>query len=119
MGTVYHLGLEPAQPEKAQEMYVKALETADFASLSEEAWTHARLGQVYYKLGEGASRAENEILDALDLQPDEKWIHVVLGDLYRVEGRVPEAVESYEQALSFDSGFEGAQKRLEKMMEDK
>lgn len=113
MGTVYHLRLEPRQPEKAREMYVRALAIGDFASVSEAAWTHARLGQVYYALGQEALRAENEILDALDLQPNDKWIYVVLGDLYRAEGRLPEAVEAYEHALRLLPTFEAAQKRLE------
>lgn len=113
VGTVYQRSVEPSQPEKAQESYEKALATDDFASVSEEAWTHARLGQVYYTLGKRAVRAEDEILEALDLQPNDKWIHVVLGDLYRAEGRLTEAIEAYERSLTLARGFEAAQKRLE------
>jgi Flp pilus assembly protein TadD len=59
-----------------------------------------------------AAAAEAEIRIALELSPHDPWIYVVLGDINRDEGRMVEAKELYEQALTIEPGFEAAQNRL-------
>jgi tetratricopeptide (TPR) repeat protein len=115
MGAIYHLRLDPPQLDAALRAYQAALESDDFASKADEAWVHARLGQVYYDLSQDITRAESKMMKALQLAPDQEWLYVVLGDLYRDEDRVAEARAMYERALELAPGFDAALRRLDRL----
>jgi tetratricopeptide (TPR) repeat protein len=117
MGVIYQRYLDPPHLEDALAAYQQALAAGDSGSRRETAWVHARLGQVYYALDRDAGTAESEMLKALDLAPEDKWLWVVLGDLYLQEGRVGQATAMYERALEIDPNFEGSQKRLDALRE--
>jgi Tfp pilus assembly protein PilF len=57
--------------------------------------------------------AVKEIRGALALQPENKWAHLHLGDVYRNAGLCKEAEESYRQALEIDPAFDLAATHLE------
>jgi tetratricopeptide (TPR) repeat protein len=115
MGAIYHLRMDPPQLDAARDAYRAALESDDFASNAEAAWAHARLGQVRYSMDQDVAGAESEMKTALQLAPDEEWLYVVLGDLYRGENRVREAQAMYESALELAPGFDAAQNRLDSL----
>ena len=73
---------------------------------------HLLPGIATYERDEDAVAAEAEILKAVELAPQSKWVRYYLGDIYRKEGRTNEAAAMYEQALAIDPDFEAAQKRL-------
>jgi tetratricopeptide (TPR) repeat protein len=112
-GVIYLRLLEDPQPAEAELALKEALAKADFGSIREAAWAHARLGQLYYGRDGDPSAAESEILNALKLAPEDKWLWVILGNLYNEENRNTEAASMYERALALDPDFEGAQKRLD------
>jgi tetratricopeptide (TPR) repeat protein len=118
LGTVYQRHLEPPRLDEAQAAYESALAVGEFRSARDMAWTHARLGQVHYQRFADIERAEAEIKMGIKVAPDEKWLHVFLGDLYHLEGRVTEARRAYEQALEIDPSFHEAQERTELLSED-
>jgi hypothetical protein len=40
--------------------------------------------------------------EAVRLEPDNAWAHIVLGDAYREEGRIEEAIAAYEKAIEIE-----------------
>ncbi len=112
-GTIYQRDMEPPQMDNAFSAYMSAVSANDFTSRLNAAWAHARLGQVYYTLRKDLASAEREVLLALEMAPDQKWLYVVAGDLYRQSGQNPKARNMYEQALFVSPGFEAAQERLD------
>lgn len=117
MGLIYQRRLEPPQMKDAQTAYDAALEADDFRSRKDEAWAHARLGQIWYALENDAATAEAEILEGLALAAQDKWLHVALGDLYRDEGQLDRARALYQQALEIDPDFVATQERLDTLLE--
>jgi tetratricopeptide (TPR) repeat protein len=113
LGLIYHRNVEPRQLEAARQAYEDALAAEDFDSKEDEAWAHARLGQITFGLSGDAARAESEISRALELSPRDKWLHIVLGDLYREIGRRADAAAQYERALQIDPSLDAAQNRLD------
>ena len=113
MGLIYQRQLEPPRISDARMTYKAALQADDFRSRKDHAWAHARLGQVSYALEKDAPAAESEIQEALALAPEDKWLHLVLGDLYRDEGQLDRAAKVYQQALDLAPGFQAAQRRLD------
>jgi tetratricopeptide (TPR) repeat protein len=111
-GLICQRQLEPPRFEEAQTAYEEALAADDFRSGKDRAWAHARLGQVWYALQGDAVTAEAELLEGLALAPQDKWLHVALGDLYRDEGQLDRAEALYLQALAIDPSFEASQRRL-------
>ena len=114
-GNIYLQLLDPPQLEEAQAAYEAALAEHDFRSPREAAWVEARLGQVYYALDGDAAEAEARLLRALELAPEDAWLHIILGDFYRQEGRVADAVEMYELAMERDPNSQAALARLEEL----
>jgi tetratricopeptide (TPR) repeat protein len=120
MGLIYQLHLEPPRLEDARVAYESALQIDQFNSQEQGAeWVHARLGQVYYSLHEDLESAEREMLLALELAPDQRWLYVLAGDLYLQTGQKPKAQDMYERALRISPGFEAAQGRLESVRESR
>ena len=113
LAVIYQRRLPNPQPERAMEAYQAALDADDFGTAGDAAWTHARLAQLLHSQKRDTIAAEAEILKALELKPQDPWIYVVLGDIYRSEDRTAEAAEQYEQALAIDPNFEAAQSRLD------
>lgn len=91
--------------------YIAAFEAA-VAANPQHAWAHARLGQAYYRRDGDAAAAEAELKRAIALTADNKWMYVILGDVYRLEGRTEEARAEYEQAVEIDPEFVEAHARL-------
>lgn len=112
IGAIHHRHHEPQQPDEAFAAYQAALAADDFRSARDAAWVHARLGQLHYTRDQEPALAEAEMLEGLALAPGDKWLHYVLGDLYRELGKTGEAKTMYEQALAIDPEFGEAQKRL-------
>ena len=73
---------------------------------------HILLGLAIYEQDKDASAAEAELLRALELAPQNKWVYYHLGEIYRQEERTGEAAAMYKQALEIAPDFEAAQKRL-------
>jgi tetratricopeptide (TPR) repeat protein len=117
MGLIYQRKLEPPQIRDARAAYKAALKADDFRSRKDRAWAHARLGQVWYLLEGDAAKAEAEILEALAMVPQDKWLHFALGDLYREEGQLDRARALYRKSLEIDPSFEASQKRLDELQE--
>ena len=80
-------------------------------------WAHILLGLAIYGRDKDATAAEAELLKALELAPQSKWVYYHLGEVYRQEGRTGKAATMYEQALEIDPDFETAQKRLATLKE--
>jgi tetratricopeptide (TPR) repeat protein len=119
LASIYQRRLPSPKPRRAMAAYQGALAADDFSSAVEAAWTHARLAQLYYDFKKDAVAAETEILRALELAPEDRWIYVVLGDVYQRQRRTIEAAQLYEQALAIDPSFEAAQSRLDAIREGK
>lgn len=117
LASIYQRRLPTPQPERAFAAYQAALEADDFGTAGDAAWTHARLAQLFHSLERDTVAAETEILHALELTPQDPWIYIVLGDIYRSEDRTAEAAEQYEQALAIDPNFEAAKSRLNAVKE--
>jgi tetratricopeptide (TPR) repeat protein len=114
MGLIYQRHLEPPRLEEAMIAYETALQVDQFTSQEQGVeWVHARLGQVYYSLDGDFESAEREILLALEMAPNQRWLYVLAGDLYVRVGQKLNAQDMYEQALRISPGFEAAQGRLE------
>ena len=114
MGSIYQLRLDPPRLEDALAAYEEALEVDQFINQGQSAaWVHARLGQVYYSLHQDFAFAEREVLLALDMAPDQRWLYVLAGDLYKQAGQRTKAQDMYERALRISPGFEAAQSRLD------
>jgi tetratricopeptide (TPR) repeat protein len=114
MGLIYQLRLEPPRLEEALVAYEAALQVDQFTGQEQGAeWVHARLGQVYYSLHEDFESAEREMLLALKMAPNQRWLYALAGDLYKQAGQRTQAQDMYEQALRISPGFEAAQERLE------
>jgi tetratricopeptide (TPR) repeat protein len=113
LGSIYQRRLETSQPELAIAAYRAALDANDFGPAGDAAWTHARLAQLMHLAKKDEGAAEAEISKTLELNPKDPWIYVVLGDIYRSNGRRVEAIEMYEQALVIDPSFQAAQNRLD------
>jgi tetratricopeptide (TPR) repeat protein len=75
------------------------------------------LGIAIYERDKDATKAETELLKALELAPQNKWVRYYLGEIYRQEGRVDEAEAMYEQALEIAPDFEAARKGLQALRE--
>ena len=117
-GVIYLRLMEEPQPTEAETALKEALAEDDFGSIREAAWAHARLGQLYYARDRDPAAAESEMLNALKLAPEDKWLWVILGNLYREEDRITEAASLYERALALDPDFEGAQQRLDALRQE-
>ena len=79
---------------------------------------HVYLGVAYYIRDRDAVRAEIEIQKALMLEPKNQWACYHLGEIYRQEGRVDEAIVMYRQALEIAPDFEIALERLQSLVDD-
>jgi len=75
-------------------------------------WAHVLLGVTLYERDQDAAMAAAELLEALELAPQNKLAYYQLGEIYRQERRTDEAAAMYKQALEIDPGFEAAQERL-------
>jgi tetratricopeptide (TPR) repeat protein len=115
IGVAYQNNRELGTLTEALSAYEEALALDDFRLVRNSAWAHARRGQLYYRLHKDGIVAEEEILRAVQLAPSDKWLYYLLGDLYEEEGRLADAKAMFEHALHIDPGFEGAQKRLERL----
>ncbi len=96
------------------EEYIAVFEAA-IASDPLHAWAHARLGYAYYQRDGNVAAAEAELEKAIALKPTDRWLYVILGDIYRLEERREEARAEYDQALEIDPDFEAARSRLQAM----
>ncbi len=94
--------------------YIAAFKAA-VAANPRHAWAHARLGYAYYERNGDVAAAEAELNQALALAPQNKWMYVILGDVYRLEGRTEEARTEYEQALDLDPDFREVHIRIQAM----
>ena len=77
-----------------------------------QVWPHILLGLAVYEQDQDVTTAESELLRAIALAPRNRDAHYHLGEIYRQENRIREALEMYEKALEIDPGFEAARKRL-------
>ena len=94
IGAIYeHLGNE----EKAREHYEQAR-----ALCHSEAEFHANLALVLYRLAAGGAdtlqRAEQEALLALEKDSEYALAHFALGNVYELQGKIPEAIHEFEVA---------------------
>jgi tetratricopeptide (TPR) repeat protein len=117
LGNIYQRRLPSPKPRRAMAAYQDALAADDFGSAGDAAWTHTRLAQLYYDLKNDEGAAEAEISRTLELAVEDRWIYVVLGDVYQRLRRTDDAAAFYEQALAIDPGFEAAQNRLDALSE--
>jgi len=106
-GLIYQKRLKPDQPAKALAAFEQALQH-DPTHL----WARIRLALAYYERDADAQIAEQTLLQAQALAPDNKWPCYYLGEIYRLEGRTDDAAAMYRQALQIDPDFEAAQERL-------
>jgi tetratricopeptide (TPR) repeat protein len=99
------------------EEYIAAYELA-VAAYPQHVWAHARLGYAYYQRDRDVTAAEAELKTALSLAPSDKWLYIVLGDIYLRDGHKEQARVEYHQALEIDPSFSGALARLKAMEEE-
>lgn len=83
------------------------------------ATAYVYLGVAYYTRDRGAARAEAEIQKALMLEPRNQWAYYHLGEIYRQEGRIDEAIVMYKQALDIAPDFEIALEQLQSLPDGK
>jgi tetratricopeptide (TPR) repeat protein len=83
----------------------------------DHASAHVYLGVAYYIRDRDVTGAEAELRQALLLQPENQWAWYHLGEIYRQEGRVEEAIRMYTQALEIAPDFEIALERLKLLTE--
>ena len=108
----YRRALVLATQGHSIEDYIGALELAVSAD-PQHARARARLGSAYYERDGDPTAAEAELKQAIAFAPEDKWIYLLLGDVYRQEGRKEEARAMYAQALEIDPAFSGALTRLQ------
>jgi tetratricopeptide (TPR) repeat protein len=82
------------------------------------AWAHIRLGLALYARDRDTEAAQDLLLQAIELAPQNKWAYYYLGEVYRQEGHLDEAKQMYKAALALDPGFETAQAWLAALNED-
>jgi tetratricopeptide (TPR) repeat protein len=71
-----------------------------------------------YERDKDATAAEEEIIKALELAPQNKWAYYYLGEIYRQEEQWGKATASYRQALEIAPDFEIARQRLQALESD-
>lgn len=76
------------------------------------------LGVAYYIKDGDAAKAEAEIRKALILDPQNQWAYYHLGEIYRQEENITEAVIMYKQALKNDPDFKIAQEKLQALIDN-
>jgi tetratricopeptide (TPR) repeat protein len=115
VGQIYQLRVDPRRYPDAEDAYETALAMDDFRSPRDEAWVHARMAQLYAAFGRDKATVEAEIGTALQLYPEDPWIHVVAGDLYLQAKRTKDAEGAFLNAWGVAPGFEAAQIRLDRL----
>jgi len=74
-------------------------------------WLHGELGRVYLELNK-YDEAIKELRTILDAVPIDKWYLELLGDAYRGAGRLEEAAQSYQKALTLNRENERIRHKL-------
>lgn len=73
--------------------------TVAHLKLSESAGVNFALADVYFAMGDLSNAAYYGQI-AVNLDPENKWYHLKLADIYRKEGRNEAVIEAYENALN-------------------
>jgi tetratricopeptide (TPR) repeat protein len=85
----------------------------------EHHWARLRLGYALYLANGNVAQAEHEMNEAIALGGDDlfqKWAHRYLGDLYRLENRVSEAIAAYQNVLQIDPMDEEVSRLLAELL---
>lgn len=98
--------LEQGQNTRGVELLGKAAQDAPHVSAP-----RIDLGIAYHRAGDLAA-AEEQLQQALQINPDHPVVHNELGIVYRKSGRFLEARKSYEAALAIYPGFHFARRNL-------
>ena len=98
--------LERAQHEEGLAMLQNVANSAPDLSAP-----RIEMGIAYHAIGD-LDAAEENLLAALDLNPDHPIAHNELGIVYRKTGRFAEARQSYESALAVYPGYHHARRNL-------
>lgn len=114
IGQIFQLQVDPPRYQDAQRAYEEGLASGD-STASTMAWLHARRAQIYLVLGGDKGIVEAELKTALELHPQDPWLHVIAGDFYLQVKREDLAQAEYLSALEIAPGFEAAQIRLERL----
>lgn len=78
-------------------------------------WAHLMLGQVHMEDFHDLEKAKSYIDEAINLQINNPWGYLFLGDIYLKKNQPEIAAQYYEKAISLDSDFQQAKDRLQAM----
>lgn len=76
---------------------------------------YARLGFTYFERDRDVKRAEGYLRQAMQLNPEDGWPYVLLGDVYATAGMSDLAAREYERALEFEPTRDDARRRLDSL----
>lgn len=65
-------------------------------------WANVRLGQMRWTVQANFTQAESSLLKAITLDPSRKWAYRILGDIYRENHQIEDALGMYRRVLVID-----------------